>query len=121
METSSAASAPASCGIRPAACPDVHVLAADSKTHDLCYVRDILTKAGYASDDSEDGARFIDEEMPHMVLLDSDGVEPMNDIRKTADESLIFLSMYGQDETVARAIDMGARRLLGQVLLADRA
>ena len=32
----------------------------------------------------------------------------MNDIRKTADVPVIFLSVYGQDETVARALDMGA-------------
>ena len=32
----------------------------------------------------------------------------MNDIRETADVPVIFLSVYGQDETVARALDMGA-------------
>ena len=42
------------------------------------------------------------------MLPGSDGIELMNDIRKTADVPVIFLSVYGQDETVARALDMGA-------------
>ena len=51
--------------------------------------------------------------MGHLGLLDlvlpgSDGIALMNDIRKKADAPVIFLSMYGQDETVARALDMGA-------------
>ena len=54
----------------------------------------------------------MEEEKLHLVLLDlvlpgSDGIEMMNDIRKTADVPVIFLSVYGQDETVARALDMG--------------
>ena len=32
----------------------------------------------------------------------------MNDVRRIADVPVIFLSVYGQDETVARALDMGA-------------
>ncbi len=51
--------------------------------------------------------------MGHLGLLDlvlpgSDGIALMNDIRKKADVPVIFLSMYGQDETVARALDVGA-------------
>ena len=94
----------------------VRVLAVDDNPQDLRYVRDVLTRAGYdpiVTGDSADVLRLMDEEKPHLVLLDmvlpeSDGIELMSGIRKTADVPVIFLSMYGQDETVARALDMGA-------------
>ena len=97
--------------------PRVRVLAVDDDPQDLRYVRDVLTRAGYApivTGDPADVPRLLSEEKPHLVLLDlvlpgSDGIELMNEIRaKTADLPVIFLSMYGQDETVARALDMGA-------------
>ena len=57
--------------------------------------------------------RLMAKERPHLVLLDlvlpgSDGIELMNDVLKTADVPVIFLSAYGQEETVAKAFDMGA-------------
>ena len=96
--------------------PRVRVLAVDDNPQDLRYVRDVLTRAGYApiaTGDPADVPRLLSEEKPHLVLLDlvlpgSDGIELMNDIRRTEDVPVIFLSMYGQDETVARALDMGA-------------
>ena len=96
--------------------PRVRVLAVDDNPQDLRYVRDILTRAGYApvaTGDPADVPRLLSEEKPHLVLLDlvlpeGDGIELMNDIRKTVDVPVIFLSVYGQDETVARALDMGA-------------
>ncbi len=96
--------------------PKVRVLAVDDNPQDLRYVRDVLTRAGYApiaTGDPADVPRLMREEKPHLALLDlvlpgSDGIELMNDIRKAADVPVIFLSMYGQDETVARALDMGA-------------
>ena len=42
------------------------------------------------------------------MLPGSDGIELMNEVRKTADVPVIFLSVYGQDDTVARAFDVGA-------------
>ena len=42
-----------------------------------------------------------------LVLPGSDGIELMNDFLRTADVPVVFLSVYGQDETVARAFDMG--------------
>ena len=53
------------------------------------------------------------EEKPHLVLLDlmlpgSDGIELMNRILRTADVPVIFVSVYGQDEVIVRAFDMGA-------------
>ena len=96
--------------------PLVRVLAVDDNPQDLRYVRDVLIRAGYApvvTGDPADVPRLLSEEKPHLVLLDlvlpgRDGIELMNDIRETADVPVIFLSVYGQDETVARALDMGA-------------
>ena len=88
----------------------------DDNPQDLRYVRDVLTRAGYApvaTGDPADVPRLMEEEKPHLVLLDlvllgSDGIEIMNDIRRTADVPVIFLSVYGQNDTVAHALDMGA-------------
>ncbi len=96
--------------------PRVRVLVVDDNPHDLRYARDVLTRAGYApvaTGDPADVPRLLSEEKPHLVLLDlvlpgRDGIALMNDIRKTTDVPVIFLSVYGQDETVARALDMGA-------------
>ncbi len=101
---------------RPTARGKVRVMAVDDNPHDLRYIRDVLTKAGYApvvTGETSDVPRLMAEEKPHLVLLDlvlpgSDGIELMNDIRKIADIPVIFLSIYGQDETIARAFDMGA-------------
>ena len=94
----------------------VRVLAVDDDPQALRYVRDALTKAGYAptvTGDPDDVPRLMAEEKPHLVLLDlvlpgSDGMELMRDILQTADVPIIFLSVYGQDEVVARALDTGA-------------
>ena len=103
-------------GIRPASRGRIRVLAVDDNPQDLRYIRDVLTRAGYApiaTSDPADVPRLMAEEKPHLALLDlvlpgSDGIEIMNDIRRTADVPVIFLSVYGQDETIARAFDMGA-------------
>ena len=94
----------------------VRVLAVDDDPQALRYIRDVLTRAGYApiaTGDPADVPRLMAEEKPHLALLDlvlpgSDGIQLMNDILKTADVPVIFLSAYGQEQTVARAFDMGA-------------
>ena len=94
----------------------MRVLAVDDDPQALRYVRDALTNAGYApivTGDPEDVPRLMEEEKPHLVLLDlllpgSDGIELMKNILRTADVPVIFLSVYGQDDIVARAFDMGA-------------
>ena len=50
---------------------------------------------------------------PHLVLLDlmlpgTDGIELMGNILDMADVPVIFLSAYGQEETIARAFEKGA-------------
>ena len=112
----SATTAPDSASTGSRRTSNVRVLAVDDNPQDLRYVRDVLTRAGYApvaTGDPADVPRLMAEEKPHLVLLDlvlpgSDGIALMNDIRKAADVPVIFLSVYGQDETVARALDMGA-------------
>ena len=92
------------------------ILCVDDDPQTLRYVRDALTRAGYApivTGDPEEVSRLMAEEAPHLVLLDlmlpgSDGMELMGEIREIADVPVIFLSAYGQDEMVARAFDMGA-------------
>ena len=92
------------------------ILCVDDDPQTLRYVRDALTRAGYApvvTGDPEEVPRLMAEEPPHLVLLDlvlpgSDGIELMQQIRETADVPVIFLSAYGQDEVVARAFDLGA-------------
>ena len=92
------------------------VLCVDDDPQTLRYVRDALTKADYTpvvTGDPEDVSRLMAEETPRLVLLDmmlpgSDGMELMKDIREVSDVPVIFLSVNGQEEVVARAFDMGA-------------
>ena len=92
------------------------ILCVDDDPQTLRYVRDALTRAGYApivTGDPEEVPRLMAEQAPHLVLLDlvlpgSDGIELMGNIREIADVPVIFLSAYGQDEVVARAFDLGA-------------
>ena len=92
------------------------VLCVDDDPQTLRYVRDALTKAGYApvvTGDPEEVSRLMAAEAPRLVLLDmmlpgSDGMELMKDIREVSDAPVIFLSANGQEEVVARAFDMGA-------------
>ncbi len=92
------------------------ILCVDDDPQTLRHVRDALTKAGYApvvTGDPEEVPRLMAEEQPRLVLLDmmlpgSDGMELMKDIREVSDVPVIFLSVNGQEEVVARAFDMGA-------------
>ena len=94
----------------------VRVLAVDDDPQALRYIRDVLTRSGYApiaTGDPADVPRLMAEHQPHLALLDlvlpgADGIELMNDIRKIADVPVVFLSEYGQGDTVAKAFDMGA-------------
>ena len=94
----------------------VRVLVVDDDPQALHYVRDALTAAGYAvraTGDHSELSRVIREEKPHLVLLDlmlsgTDGIRLMNDIPELADLPVIFISAYGRDETIARALEAGA-------------
>ena len=92
------------------------ILVVDDDPQALRHVRDALSKLGYApivTADPEAVGRLIEAEKPHLVLLDlmlpgTDGIELMQGIFEIADLPVIFLSVYGQDEVIARAFDTGA-------------
>ncbi len=106
----------ASARLRSSVRDRVRVLAVDDDPQALRYVRGALSKEGYApivTGDPEEVPRLMEEERPHLVLLDlmlpgTDGIELMKDILRSADVPVIFVSVYGQEEVVARAFDMGA-------------
>ena len=92
------------------------VLAVDDDPLALRYIRDVLNRAGYhpiATPNPEDVPRLLEEERPQLALLDlvlpqGDGIELMQRILATTDVPVIFVSAYGQEENVTRALDLGA-------------
>ena len=94
----------------------VRILAVDDDPQALRYIRDTLVKSGYAAiatGDPDDVPRLMEEEKPHLVLLDLmlpgvDGIDLMKDIMVASDVPVIFVSAYGQDRLIARAFEMGA-------------
>ena len=94
----------------------VRILVVDDDLLALRYVRDALTKAGYTpivTGDPQEALALMYEKKPHLALLDlmlpgTDGIELMKEIREISELPVIFLSAYGQDHFIARAIDMGA-------------
>ena len=94
----------------------VRVLAVDDDPQALRYIRDVLTRAGYApvvTGDPADVPKLMAEHKPHLALLDlvlpdTDGIELMHQVHRIAQVPVVFLSEYGQGDTVARAFDLGA-------------
>ena len=92
------------------------VLAVDDDPQFLGHVRTTLNDAGFSlltTGNPNEVSELIDEHDPHLVLLDlllpeMDGIELMLKIPALADRPVIFLSAYGRDETVARALEVGA-------------
>ena len=92
------------------------ILAVDDDPQTLRYVRNALSKAGYApvvTADPEEALGLMEEERPSLVLLDlmlpgTNGIDLMQGILEKADVPVILLSAYGQEDVVARAFDMGA-------------
>ena len=92
------------------------VLVVDDDPKMLRFVRDALAEAGYAplaTGDPEELPRIVKTESPCLVLLDlmlpgADGIELMETLPELADIPVIFISAYGRDETVARALERGA-------------
>ena len=93
----------------------VPVLVVDDDPETLRHVRDALTSAGYAplvTGDPEEISTLIRTKRPHLVLLDlmlpdTDGIELMETVPELVDLPVIFLSVYGRDETIARALESG--------------
>ena len=99
---------------KPPQKPPILVVDDDPKT--LRYVRDALTQAGYAvmvTAEPDELPGLIRRRNPGLVLLDlvlpgADGIELMAQIPELSDLPVIFISGYGRDETVARALQSGA-------------
>ena len=104
---------PGAPGEAPAAVP---ILVVDDDPETLRHVRDTLAEAGYAplvTGDTQELSRLIRAEKPRLVLLDlmlpgTDGIELMRTVPELADLPVIFISGYGRDETIARALEAGA-------------
>ena len=92
------------------------ILVVDDDPQTLRHVRDVLTAEGYATavtGDHRELSHVIQAEKPHLVLLDlmlsgTDGIELMEHVPELADLPVIFISAYGRDETIARALGAGA-------------
>ena len=93
----------------------IPVLVVDDDPEMLRHVRDALTGAGYApvvTGDPKEVSALIRAKRPQLVLLDlmlpdTDGIELMKTVPGLADLPVIFLSAYGKDETIAKALDSG--------------
>ncbi len=92
------------------------ILVVDDDPQTLRYVRDALAAAGYAptvTGDPGEARHLVRTKQPHLVLLDlllpgSDGIELLETVPELADLPVIFISGYGRDETMARALESGA-------------
>ena len=95
--------------------PD-RILMVDDDPQTLRHVRDTLAEAGYdplVTGDHGELAQIIRAEKPRLVLLDlilpgTDGIELMERVPELAELPVIFISGYGRDETIARALEAGA-------------
>ena len=101
---------------QPGARDQARILAVDDDPMVLRYVRDALSRAGYApvvTTDPDEALRIVESDRPRLVLLDlmlpgSDGIDLMGSILDIAEVPVIFLSAYGRDEIIARAFEAGA-------------
>ncbi|MDE2752386.1 MAG: ATP-binding protein, partial [Gemmatimonadota bacterium] len=92
------------------------VLVVDDDPQMLRYVRNALGEAGYlpvVTGDPDEVAGLLRTLKPALVLLDlllpgTDGIALMEEIPELTDLPVIFISAYGRDETVVRALDAGA-------------
>ena len=92
------------------------ILVVDDDPKVLRYVRDALVADGCApvvTADPREVADLIRTHKPQLVLLDlvlpkTDGIELMQSIPALEDLPVIFISGYGRDETIARALELGA-------------
>ncbi len=95
--------------------PD-RILVVDDDPQTLRHVRDTLAEAGYSplvTGDHGELGQIVRAEKPALVLLDlmlpgTDGIELMRTVPELADLPVIFISGYGRDETIARALEAGA-------------
>ena len=94
----------------------LRILVVDDDPMTLRTVRDALAKAGYEpilTGDPNAVSRLISERRPHLVVLDLmlpeiDGIELLERVAALSELPVIFLSAYGGERRVTRALEMGA-------------
>ena len=92
------------------------ILVVDDDPRMLQYIRDALTESGFdpvVTGDHVELSSIIRAEKPQLVLLDlilpdTDGIELMRSLSELSDIPVIFISAYGRDETIAKALEEGA-------------
>ncbi len=92
------------------------VLVLDDDPLMLRFVRDALAEEGWTAlptGDPQGLGRLIEAERPDLVLLDlvlpgTDGIELMQRIPELTELPVIFISGYGNDATIAQALELGA-------------
>ena len=108
---------------------DTRILVVDDDPKTLAYVRDALASEGYVplvTGNPREVPNLIRTTKPRLVLLDlmlpgTDGIELMEGLPEMSALPVIFISGYGRDETIAKALDMGAADYIVKPLLADGA
>ncbi len=94
----------------------VRILAVEDDPQMLRYLRHTLSQAGFEpilTGEPTAVRRLIGERRPHLVLLDlmlpeTDGIELMSEMPELAQLPVIFLSAFGGDRRITRALNMGA-------------
>ncbi len=92
------------------------VLSVDDDLHILRYIRNTLSNAGYVpiiTGSPNEMLHLFEMERPHLVLLDvrlpgTSGYELLKRLREISEVPVIFLSGSGGEESVVRALEMGA-------------
>ncbi len=92
------------------------VLVVDDDPQTLRQVRNALNAAGYSvvvTGEHEGLGKLIRAQAPRLVLLDlmlpgTDGIRLMQTVPELAELPVVFISAYGRDETVAKALQSGA-------------
>jgi len=92
------------------------ILVLDDDPQTLRYVRDALAEADYdpvVTGDPEELPDLVRAHKPRLVLLDlvlpgTDGIALLQALPELEDLPVIFISAYGRDETIVKALDAGA-------------
>ena len=92
------------------------ILVVDDDPQTLRRVRNVLTEADYVpvvTGDPEQLPDLMRTHKPQLVLLDlvlpgTDGIRLMEGVRELEDVPVIFISAYGREETIVKALDAGA-------------
>ena len=105
-------------GLRPPRRGDqqARILVVDDDPQMLRQVRNTLIEADYVpvvTGDPEQLPDLVRTHKPRLVLLDlvlpgTDGIRLMESVRELEDLPVIFISAYGREETIVKALDAGA-------------